>query len=352
MNLLQIRTDFVGKTGRHDLVVDLTDYTDNGANFFIQAGQRLLDSILPYRKDIGRFVTTVNSNQSSVFLKYVRAYDSVYLTASGISREPLDRKSYSWLIEQYGDDYGEKAGGLISFTAVPGEDATLIIGSETYTFKASPTLATHVQIGSTILETIENLVSKLNTQSSIVTASKYSATQVLVQYYLVGTAGNSVSWAVSDAGMTLDDTTLGAAIAGRANQITSGRPIYWAPVISTPHPELTLSGLATLDSHDLLFGLERFSKDGILFMPPADQSYVLTIFGYFFSKMEADADISYHSENYPELLVMASALVLEAFYRNTQGVQDWLSSINLFLKGIDHDLVREEMVLSGNQLRG
>ena len=33
MNLLQLRTQFINDSGRFDLVVDTTDYVDNGANY-------------------------------------------------------------------------------------------------------------------------------------------------------------------------------------------------------------------------------------------------------------------------------------------------------------------------------
>jgi hypothetical protein len=353
MNLLGIRTDFVEKTGRLDLVVDRSAYADNGADFFIQAAQRVLDSILPYRKDIGRYVKTINANQSSLILKYVRSYDSVYVKGSGVERAGLDRKSYSWLLEQYGDDYGEKATGLATFSGNVSDNDTLVIGTETYTFKTTASTTYHVSIGSSASVTIDNLVSKIRAVSALADAEKYSATECLVEYYLVGTAGNSVVFTTTAGTISLDGSgTLGGSIAGRANQIGTGQPIYFSPIVSTPHPEITLDNLPSAETHDLLFGLDRFQRDGILFLPPADTSYTMTIYGYFFSKMELDADVSYHSEVYPELLVMTSALVLEAFYRNTAGVQDWFSSMDLILKGIDHDLVREEMVLSGNQLRG
>jgi hypothetical protein len=353
MNLLGIRTDFVEKTGRHDLVVDTTDYVDNGANYFIQAAQRLLDSILPYRKDVGRYITTINADQSSVILKYIRAYDSVYVKGSGAEREDLERKTYSWLVEQYGDDFGEKASGMATFSGTTTDGDTLVIGGETYTFKTSPSATYDVQIGSTASATIDNLVSKIRTVSSIADAQKYSTTQCLITYYLVGTAGNAIVFTDTSTHITLDGSgLLGGSIAGRANQIGTGQPVYWAPLVTNPHPDLLLSKLPTEDSHDILFGLDRFQRDGVLFMPPADASYTMTLYGLFFSKMEEDADVSYHSEMYPELLSMMSALVLEAFYRNTTGVTDWLSPVRLILEGIDHDLVREEMVLSGNQLRG
>ncbi len=46
MNLLAIRTKFVEVSGRFDLVVDRTDYADQGADFFIKAGQGYLQSII------------------------------------------------------------------------------------------------------------------------------------------------------------------------------------------------------------------------------------------------------------------------------------------------------------------
>jgi len=353
MNLLGIRTQFVERTGRFDLVVDTTDYVDNGANFFIQAGQRLLDSILPNRKDVGRYHKVINANQSSITLKHIRAFDTVYIKASGSKRQPLDRKTYSWLLEQYGEDYGEKATGLITFSDIPTADETLVTDTETWTFKATASSTYEVTIGATVTATIDNLVAKINANSAVITAEKYSATEVLIEYYLVGTAGNAIAFTDTSSVITLDGSgVLGGSISGRANQIGTGQPTYWAPLISTPHPSLSLANITSDESHDLLFGLERFQKDGLLIMPPADASYTISIYAYFFSLMTSDADVSYHSEMYPELLLMASMLALEAFYRNTQGVKDWLSSMQLWLTGVDHDLVRAEMVQAGTQMRG
>ena len=192
MNLLAIRTEFVKRTGRFDLVDDVTDYADNGANFFIQAGQRLLDSILPNRKDIGRYHKAINLNQSSITLKHIRAFDTVYVKGSGENRQPLDRKPYSWLLEQFGEDYGEKATGLATFSGVPTADEVIVIDTETWTFKAAASSTYEVTIGATASATIDNLVTKINANSSIATAEKYSTSEVLIEYYLVGTAGNAI----------------------------------------------------------------------------------------------------------------------------------------------------------------
>jgi hypothetical protein len=61
MNLLGIRTKFVELSGRVDLVVDQTGYADNGADFFIQSGQKTLDALLPTQKSSALAIATVSS---------------------------------------------------------------------------------------------------------------------------------------------------------------------------------------------------------------------------------------------------------------------------------------------------
>jgi len=353
MNLLQIRTAFVQKSGYYDLVVDTTDYVDNGANFFIQAGQRFLDTVVPNRKALGRYVATIVENQSSLLLKKVRSIDSVYIKGSGEGRSYLDRKAYSWLIENYGDDFGEKAKGVGTVSDVPSDDEILTIDEEVYTFKDSPSSTNDVEIGDTASETIANLVSKINTNSSVAKAYQLTASTFLIEYILVGTAGNEIVFTTDAGNISLDGSgLLGGTVAGRTNEIGTGAPTYYSPIISNPHPDLSVSNLTAEDTHDLMFGYDRFAYDGILFMKPADASYTMTIFGSFFSQMILDPDVSYHSELYPELLIMAASMARECFFRNTQGVQDWIGSMQLWLKGIDHDLVREEIALAGTQLKG
>jgi len=45
MTLLDVRTLFVDKNGRYDLVVDTANYVDNGADYYINAGVKLLDRL-------------------------------------------------------------------------------------------------------------------------------------------------------------------------------------------------------------------------------------------------------------------------------------------------------------------
>jgi len=53
MNLLETRKLLVNLSGRFDLVKDTTDYEDNGADFFLNAGHRMLDRLVTHSKSEG-----------------------------------------------------------------------------------------------------------------------------------------------------------------------------------------------------------------------------------------------------------------------------------------------------------
>ena len=182
---------------------------------------------------------------------------------------------------------------------------------------------------------------------------------------VLGTDGNSIVFTESADNLTIDGGgTLGSTVAGRASGVGTGTPAYFAPLTGTTTQDLRSplhstaysleenANLGSLEGHDLIFGTDRYSYDGIVFAPSSDQAYTVTIFHESLSIMENDYDVSYYSDRYPELLLMASNMAIEIFYRNTAGFKDWLLTITTFLKGLDHDLVREEGVFAGNQLRG
>ena len=117
--------------------------------------------------------------------------------------------------------------------------------------------------------------------------------------------------------------------------ITNGVPQYWAPdIIRVPVTE----------------GKEKLR--GIIFMPPTDGAYSARLDGKYLSKvLDADSDINYWSENHEDILVAAAMYKLEEFYRNTEGMNDWLLALKRDLEGIDFDLALEESA-TATQMRG
>lgn len=80
MNLKEIRREFVRLSGRHDLVVDYAagNYADNGANFIINMGQKLLDTF-PNRSFWMRHQVDISPGQNQISIPNVRSIKGVWL---------------------------------------------------------------------------------------------------------------------------------------------------------------------------------------------------------------------------------------------------------------------------------
>jgi len=247
MNLLQVRTKFVDTSGRFDLVVDTTNYADNGANFFIQAGQRYLDTILPDPHRIRAHRVDIAAGDFQVYMKYLRWAEKVEIFNSEKLYAELEYMSWDDLQDLYTE---------------------------------------------------------------------------------------------------------------HPSSMTQGVPADWAMGVHLPSPEqesLTSGDYSSTFSFDvdtLSFNALRKEQQGIEFRPTSSGTYTLKVTGAFFSKMEADTDQSYHSVVYPELSIMATRMTVEAFYRNSTGVNDWIQAMNLWLRGLDHNEVSGTMARVGNQISG
>ncbi len=81
MNLLALRTLFTTFSGRYDLVVDTVDYANNGADFFIQGGQKLLESLVVTPKSQARSLKLVEQSEATVNLTNCQAVQEVWARA-------------------------------------------------------------------------------------------------------------------------------------------------------------------------------------------------------------------------------------------------------------------------------
>lgn len=102
MNLLEIRTQFIELSGRHDLVVDTTGYADNGADYFINAGARELDTEILQTYDSAAILYDVlAANEYFLSIPACRAVKEVYI-ADYNTYEKLEWKAYNVLRKTYG----------------------------------------------------------------------------------------------------------------------------------------------------------------------------------------------------------------------------------------------------------
>jgi len=100
-----------------------------------------------------------------------------------------------------------------------------------------------------------------------------------------------------------------------------------------------------LENTEVIYGRDSILPDddflfkSIILMAPPDADCFLDLLGTFYQPvLTEDGDTSYWTERKPEVLVAAAAFIHELFLRNTEGVKDWLNSINELMFGELADL--------------
>lgn len=98
MNLLQVRTKFREISGRFDLVNE--DYSDNGADFYINEGRKFLDRKDETQKSWGKSFVPVSAGLWYATFPYCRAIKEAWASTSS-ARWQLEKKDLQDLMEGY-----------------------------------------------------------------------------------------------------------------------------------------------------------------------------------------------------------------------------------------------------------
>jgi len=291
MNLKEIRTQLAKVSGRYDLVKDITDYDDNGADFFINAGLRWLEGEVEFSKTFGRYIKDIVYGEHLINMLYSRAIREVWITNS-VGKYKLDRKSLTWMQSNYGKD-------VFSLNAAIGSGESLEVGS-----------------------------------------------RYLITYFKTGDDFTNVGAEENKAGVyfTATDTTpdvwTDSLLRRVSYNISPSVPIYYAPCIIRMSPQ-TSSNIppSTYDFGDVMFG-HSSSYNSILLMPPPNGLYTLSVIGDFMpAPMIDDDDTNFWSEVYPDLLIQAAMLKIEQCYRNTEGARDMETALKNSLMSIEADSI-------------
>jgi len=117
MNLLEIRKLFIKASGRYDLVY--SNYRNRGADYYINAGQRLLDSQFE-RTDSEAWHTPVSGlTEGSYYLDIDHCrYVKKVLVVSDTGTVRLERKNLRWMIKNYPQPFSLGQGGTPVYYAV------------------------------------------------------------------------------------------------------------------------------------------------------------------------------------------------------------------------------------------
>ena len=113
MNLLEVRKMFVKLSGRYDLVIDTTDWVDDGANFFLQAGQNVIEKLVgDLPESEGRIWNTISADAYYLgFQSRSRAIFQVWVNDSE-SRIELEKVSWGEMKELYSSSISSVSTGF------------------------------------------------------------------------------------------------------------------------------------------------------------------------------------------------------------------------------------------------
>ena len=101
MNRLEVRQKFRTLSGRYDLVND--DGSDNGADFFIDSGQKWLDRLFDHPKVDGRVFDIASQGDYGHVFKYARSIEEVWMATTDDGRWQLEKKSIQDIRVAYAD---------------------------------------------------------------------------------------------------------------------------------------------------------------------------------------------------------------------------------------------------------
>ena len=111
MNLGEIRTLLIERSGRADLVVTVAGNVDNGANFFIQSGQRTLDRLVGINKSWARSFKDMAIGDYYSTFKGCRAIKGVWFSNSD-GRVKIEKVSLEEMRELYGETPADITNGF------------------------------------------------------------------------------------------------------------------------------------------------------------------------------------------------------------------------------------------------
>lgn len=103
MDLKTLRTKFVQLSGRYDLVVDTTDWADNGADFYITSAQKFLEKLVEVPRNVGSFYKELAIGEYAISWEHhTRVIQEVWVETS-TARVKATKYSLSEVKEDYGE---------------------------------------------------------------------------------------------------------------------------------------------------------------------------------------------------------------------------------------------------------
>lgn len=116
MNLKEIREQFIKRSGRYDLTSSTTTWADNGADFFIRNGQKLLDRLEHTSGSLGKRYERIETDDWYAVFRECRSVSKVFV-ADDEDRWELEKKDLGWILLNYEGPIGDLTTGTPDYYA-------------------------------------------------------------------------------------------------------------------------------------------------------------------------------------------------------------------------------------------
>lgn len=398
--LSEVRLDFIKLSKRYDLLDsgDISANVDDGANAFLNAGLRYLDSKLRHKKSVKRFVKVLAIGDYTFTVPdfitleqflMITATEEIDLTSEERSMRDFRRKfqrPYSgwtngvpaaWainsdiLVDEMESSVPQDALGQGDVRRVPSEGEILVnpsFGDVFYTPENATATGTALREDTPFWErTSETKVVFNHTNKSMDIDGAYTALDlifrqdidnmrfrpdIVVLYRASMTVSNYVSGEVRiqlGDGTTASLTANGTLTSDIQPNSYSVEP-YFSIVSATTDTvdlEITEVSLVEIGLINLTTNVSPVSTEnrtGIIFNPPTDVARTAEFYARFFTPaMTRDTDRNYWTDSYPILLAMAGAYILEKGNQSRSRMKYWLEAMEPEIFDIDADVIEDEM---------
>jgi len=359
MNRDEIVTHFVELSGRYDLVTDpigsnYANASPIGADFFVNSAVRWLENRVNRRKEFLWERVDIAVGQVLQTVRNVKSFKEVWIMNVD-GRTILVKKSLGWLRENYGAASGVTDDKPKYWAPVP-------VGFSINERDFGPELLADGGFydGNALVWTDGGNWSIASGLATIATASASTLTHLatvtlvllttyVLEYTVVGRTAGSVTPTVGGVGLTARSTngtftqnviptsTSGITFLSSADFVGSIDNVSLKEVFRTNRRDFTF------DVDDVVYG-DTFDTGAIMWMPPTDAAYTLSILAQFREReLINPTDVNFWSSQLPGTLIQTSLMMLERFYRNTEGVRDHQAAILEDLRGLDFEIVEEEI---------
>jgi len=369
MKLKDIRKKIIEINGMRDLVVDDDYEVDNGCNFYINAGIRMLDDLFNTRMSFKSFSVKVNAGDNYVKIKNLRSIYSIFAYCDSI-RTPLCFMGFQGFLSYYNflastnlgrptyytivnsQFSGEGIDTFFSTTALenfsedvilfsPAADKDYIIEicGDYYSAELTDDIKT---ITPANIEGVIIGVSKLITLEPKIWATGYRPTSIRLTFstnameILVMLEPDEGIWWIPET-LLRDDYVISEKIlspisyAGTKIDSTTGNAdIYRLQLFTDIDKSLSLNKV------EFLVGsvwTERSLTDWTIINGAYNASVSTTTLG---------VTENIFTSRYPHMVVYAALYQIEVTHRNTEGSKDWMNAITMEMINISKNLIWQE----------